>query len=128
MAPCFNFLPGEFIPVTVFLQLFGTGLFLLYFDEILSKGYGFFNSGIIPVLILAHRCRSIFWDALSPVAQDVGRGWEFHGTILNLFHLLWTWADKELAVYEAFFRRSQPSLLKMFLSISILLLIFYLKG
>jgi protein transport protein SEC61 subunit alpha len=126
-APSFQFLPGRFVPVLVLLQLFGTGVLLLYFNEILTK-YGLFSSGLTPVLIVAHRAKAIFWDAFSPIALDVGRGSEFQGAILNTVHLLWTWADRNLAIYEAVFRKNQPSLSLLCLSALVFFFLFFLKG
>jgi len=126
LAPCFEFLPGHYIPAIVFLQLLGSGLIMYYVNETLSKGYGL--SGLTPVLIVAHRCKQIFWDALSPVAVDVGLGYEFEGAILNFVHLLWNWADKESAVFEAFFRKSQMNLWTLSLTFFVFFLMFFLKG
>lgn len=124
--PCFEFLPGHYIPAIVLIQVLGTGLIIFYSDQILSKGYGV--CGLMSLFVVVHQCKRFFWDAFSPVTIDMGRGPEFEGAILNLVHLLWSWEDKALALYEAFFRKSLPNLLMLVLTVLVFFLIISLKG
>jgi len=71
-----------------FLQLFVAGLIVLLLDELLQKGYGM-GSGI-SLFIATNVCESIVWKSLSPATVNTGRGTEFEGAIIALFHLLAT--------------------------------------
>merc|ERR1712157_536763 len=90
----------------IIMQLFIAGLIVLTLDELLQKGYGL-GSGI-SLFIATNICETIVWKAFSPTTVNVGRGAEFEGAIVALFHLLATKNDKMRALSEAFYRQSAP--------------------
>ncbi|KAI4967521.1 hypothetical protein ZWY2020_025308 [Hordeum vulgare] len=61
-------------------------------DELLQKGYGL-GSGT-SLFIGTNICENIIWKAFSPTTINSGRGAEFEGAIIALFHLLITRSDK----------------------------------
>ena len=77
-----------------------TGMIIILLDELLQKGYGL-GSGI-SLFIATNICESIIWRAFSPTTINTGRGPEFEGAVIALFHLLITWPDKQRALQEAF--------------------------
>ena len=74
------------------IQLFVAGLIVLLLDELLQKGYGL-GSGI-SLFIATNICETIVWKAFSPATVNTGRGTEFEGAVIALFHLLATRQDK----------------------------------
>ena len=85
------------------MQLVVAGLIVILLDELLQKGYGL-GSGI-SLFIATNICESIIWKAFSPTTINTGRGPEFEGAVIALFHLLLTWPDKQRALREAFYRQ-----------------------
>lgn len=57
-----------------------------------SQGYGL-GSGI-SLFIATNICETIVWKAFSPATVNTGRGTEFEGAVIALFHLLATRQDK----------------------------------
>jgi len=88
--------------VLIIIQLFFAGLVVLVLDELLQKGYGL-GSGI-SLFIATNICENIVWKAFSPRTINTGKGTEFEGAIIALFHLLITRSDKVRALREAFYR------------------------
>jgi protein transport protein SEC61 subunit alpha len=78
--------------ILIICQLFFAGLIVIILDELLQKGYGL-GSGI-SLFIATNICETIIWKAFSPTTINTGRGTEFEGAIIALFHLLITRADK----------------------------------
>lgn len=91
---------GAGICVLLVTQLVVAGLIVILLDELLQKGYGL-GSGI-SLFIATGICESIVWKAFSPTTINTGRGPEFEGAVIALFHLLLTWPDKQRALREAF--------------------------
>uniref|UniRef100_A0A8C3AEY3 Protein transport protein SEC61 subunit alpha n=1 Tax=Cyclopterus lumpus TaxID=8103 RepID=A0A8C3AEY3_CYCLU len=85
---------GAGICLLIIIQLFVAGLIVLLLDELLQKGYGL-GSGI-SLFIATNICETIVWKAFSPTTVNTGRGTEFEGAIIALFHLLATRTDKVL--------------------------------
>lgn len=56
------------------------------------QGYGL-GSGI-SLFIATNICETIVWKAFSPATVNTGRGTEFEGAVIALFHLLATRQDK----------------------------------
>ncbi|XP_066952679.1 protein transport protein Sec61 subunit alpha [Macrobrachium rosenbergii] len=83
---------GGGICLLIIIQLFVAGLIVLLLDELLQKGYGL-GSGI-SLFIATNICETIVWKAFSPATVNTGRGTEFEGAIIALFHLLATRQDK----------------------------------
>uniref|UniRef100_A0A8C9PBK9 SEC61 translocon subunit alpha 1 n=1 Tax=Spermophilus dauricus TaxID=99837 RepID=A0A8C9PBK9_SPEDA len=84
---------GAGICLLITIQLFVAGLIVLLLDELLQKGYGL-GSGI-SLFIATNICETIVWKAFSPTTVNTGRGMEFEGAIIALFHLLATRTDTQ---------------------------------
>jgi protein transport protein SEC61 subunit alpha len=95
-------------------------------DELLTKGYGL-GSGI-SLFIATNICESIIWKAFSPNTVNTGRGPEFEGAIIALFHLLFTWNDKTRALKEAFYRERLPNIMNLLATVAVFALVIYLQG
>ncbi|KAI5007986.1 hypothetical protein ZWY2020_009034 [Hordeum vulgare] len=78
--------------ILIILQLFFGGIIVICLDELLQKGYGL-GSGT-SLFIGTNICENIIWKAFSPTTINSGRGAEFEGAIIALFHLLITRSDK----------------------------------
>ena len=108
------------------LQLFGASLVVMLLDELLQKGYGM-GSGI-SLFIATNIAETIVWSAFSPTTINIGRGTEFEGAILALFHLLLTRRDKMRALHEAFYRPELPNLTNLLATTVVFLVVIYLQG
>merc|ERR1712032_531977 len=84
----------------------GAGLIVLLLDELLQKGYGL-GSGI-SLLIATNICETIVWKAFSPATVNTGRGTEFEGAVIALFHLLATIFIFGVVIYFQGFRVDLP--------------------
>merc|ERR1719456_686803 len=80
---------GLGVCILLIIQLVIAGLIVILLDELLQKGYGL-GSGI-SLFIATNVCETIVWKAFSPTTVNTGRGPEFEGAIVALFHLLFTW-------------------------------------
>merc|ERR1719199_1871973 len=78
--------------ILIIMQLAIAGVIVLLLDELLQKGYGL-GSGI-SLFIATNICETIVWKAFSPATVNTGRGTEFEGAVIALFHLLITRSDK----------------------------------
>ncbi len=78
--------------ILIILQLFFAGVIVIILDELLQKGYGL-GSGI-SLFIATNICENIIWKAFSPTTINMGKGTEFEGAVIALFHLLITRSDK----------------------------------
>jgi protein transport protein SEC61 subunit alpha len=110
----------------IVLQLFFSGIIVLILDELLQKGYGL-GSGI-SLFIATNICENIVWKALSPTTINTGRGTEFEGAIIALFHLLVTRQDKVRALKEAFYRQNLPNVTNLLATIFIFAVVIYFQG
>jgi len=110
----------------IIAQLFFAGLVVLILDELLQKGYGL-GSGI-SLFIATNICEAVVWKAFSPTTINTGRGTEFEGAILALFHLLLTRRDKTRALKEAFFRTNLPNLSNLLATGLVFLVVIYFQG
>lgn len=102
---------GAGVCVLLVVQLVVAGLIVILLDELLQKGYGL-GSGI-SLFIATNICESIIWKAFSPTTINTGRGPEFEGAVIALFHLLLTWPDKQRALREAFYRQNLPNIMNL---------------
>ena len=109
----------------LFLQLFVAGLIVLLLDELLQKGYGL-GSGI-SLFIATNICETIVWKSFSPTTVNTGRGTEFEGAVIALFHLLATRQDKVRALREAFYRQNLPNLTNLFATVLIFGVVIYFQ-
>lgn len=117
---------GAGICLLIIIQLFVSGLIVLLLDELLQKGYGL-GSGI-SLFIATNICETIVWKAFSPATVNTGRGTEFEGAFIALFHLLATRQDKVRALREAFYRQNLPNLTNLLATILIFGIVIYFQG
>eukprot|EP00795_Rhopilema_esculentum_P000755 gene755-10477_t len=117
---------GAGICLLIIIQLFCAGLIVLLLDELLQKGYGL-GSGI-SLFIATNICETIVWKAFSPATVNTGRGTEFEGAIIALFHLLATRTDKVRGLREAFYRQNLPNLMNLLATIFIFGVVIYFQG
>ncbi|KAI6234785.1 Plug-translocon domain-containing protein [Aphelenchoides fujianensis] len=110
----------------IVLQLVIAGLVVLLLDELLQKGYGL-GSGI-SLFIATNICETIVWKAFSPTTMNTGRGTEFEGAIIALFHLLATRTDKVRALREAFYRQNLPNLMNLMATVLVFAVVIYFQG
>jgi len=110
----------------IVLQLFFSGIIVLILDELLQKGYGL-GSGI-SLFIATNICENIVWKALSPTTINTGRGTEFEGAVIALFHLLVTRQDKVRALKEAFYRQNLPNITNLLATVLIFAVVIYFQG
>ena len=117
---------GAGIAILLILQLCVAALLTMLLDELLQKGYGL-GSGI-SLFIATNICETIIWQAFSPTTYQTGRGTEFEGAIVALFHLLFTRKNKFLALKEAMYRSNLPNLTNLLATIFIFAVVIYLQG
>lgn len=116
--------PGN--AILIIMQLFFAGLIVIMLDELLQKGYGL-GSGI-SLFIATNICENIIWKAFSPTTINTGRGTEFEGAIIALFHLLITRDDKVRALKEAFYRQNLPNILNLLATVLVFVIVIYFQG
>jgi len=112
--------------ILIILQLLCAGVVVLLLDELLQKGYGL-GSGI-SLFIATNICETIVWKAFSPTTINTGRGTEFEGAIIALFHLLITRQDKVRALKEAFGRQNLPNLTNLLATVLVFCIVIYFQG
>merc|ERR1712048_1014612 len=117
---------GAGVCLLIVIQLFIAGLIVLLLDELLQKGYGL-GSGI-SLFIATNICETIIWKAFSPTTINTGRGTEFEGAIIALFHLLITRNDKIRALKEALYRQNLPNLTNLLATVLVFVVVIYFQG
>uniref|UniRef100_A0A087XL37 Protein transport protein SEC61 subunit alpha n=1 Tax=Poecilia formosa TaxID=48698 RepID=A0A087XL37_POEFO len=117
---------GAGICLLIIIQLFVTGLIVLFLDELVQKGYGL-GSGII-LFIITIFCETIVWKAFSPTTVNTGNNTEYEGAVIALFHLLATKPDKLDALNEAFFRQNLPNLMNLIATVFVFAVAIYFQG
>merc|ERR1712137_729529 len=110
----------------IVVQLLVAGIIVILLDELLQKGYGL-GSGI-SLFIATNICETIIWKAFSPQTINQGRGSEFEGAIIALFHMLATRSDKVRAVREAFYRQNLPNITNLLATALIFVIVIYFQG
>lgn len=104
----------------------GCNLTLLYFHK---KNLTLLYNLIYLTLDLSSLCsESVIWKAFSPTTINSGRGAEFEGAVIALFHLLLTRTDKVRALREAFYRQNLPNVTNLLATVLIFLIVNYLQG
>lgn len=116
---------GAGVCLLIVIQLFVAGLIVLLLDELLQKGYGL-GSGI-SLFIATNICETIVWKSFSPATINTGRGTEFEGAIIALFHLLATRHDKVRALREAFYRPNLPNLMNLLATVLVFAIVIYFQ-
>ena len=117
---------GAGVVLLLIVQLVSSALIVILLDELLQKGYGL-GSGI-SLFIATNICESIIWKAFSPTTVNTGRGPEFEGAIIALFHLLFTWNDKSRALKEALWRDRLPNIMNLLATVVVFAAVIYLQG
>lgn len=112
--------------ILIIVQLFLAGMVVLILDELLQKGYGL-GSGI-SLFIATNICENIVWKAFSPTTINTGRGTEFEGAVIALFHLLITRSDKMRALKEALYRQNLPNLTNLMATVLVFVVVIYFQG
>lgn len=112
------------LPVCI-VQLLCAGLVVLLLDELLQKGYGL-GSGI-SLFIATNICETIVWKSFSPATINTGRGTEFEGAVIALFHLLATRSDKIRGLREAFYRQNLPNLMNLMSTVLVFGIVIYFQ-
>mmetsp|Transcript_58513 Transcript_58513/g.133929 ORF Transcript_58513/g.133929 Transcript_58513/m.133929 type:complete len:477 (-) Transcript_58513:254-1684(-) len=110
----------------IITQLFVSGIIVICLDELLQKGYGLGSA--ISLFIATNVCESIIWKSFSPTTINTGRGTEFEGAIVAMFHLLITKADKVRALQEAFYRMNLPNVTNLLATVLVFVLVVYFQG
>lgn len=110
----------------IILQLFVAGVIAILLDELLQKGYGL-GSGI-SLFIATNICETIVWKAYSPTTITAGKGVEFEGAIVALFHLCISRTDKMAALREAFYRQTAPNLVNLLATLFVFAVVIYFQG
>lgn len=117
---------GPGVCLLLILQLVSASLIVILLDELLTKGYGL-GSGI-SLFIATNICENIIWKAFSPNTINTGRGPEFEGAIIALFHLFFTSNNKSRALKEAFYRDRLPNVMNLLATVFVFALVIYLQG
>merc|ERR1719446_943458 len=112
--------------ILIIIQLFFAGVIVIILDELLQKDYGL-GSGI-SLFIATNICETIIWKAFSPTTIKTGRGTEFEGAIIALFHLLITRNNKIRAIREALYRQNLPNLTNLLATVLIFVIVIYFQG
>lgn len=74
------------------------------------------------------RSESIIWKAFSPTTINTGRGAEFEGAVIALFHMLITKSNKVAALRQAFYRQNLPNVTNLLATVLIFLIVIYFQG
>lgn len=117
---------GYITSLLIIFQLCTAGVIVLLLDELLQKGYGL-GSGI-SLFIATNICENIIWKAFSPTTINTGKGTEFEGAVIALFHLLLTRNDKSKAIREAFYRLNLPNITNLIGTLVVFLVVIYFQG
>merc|ERR1712151_1143150 len=112
--------------ILIIVQLFFAGIVVLLLDELMQKGYGL-GSGI-SLFIATNICESIVWKSFSPTTMNTGKGPEFEGAIIAMFHLLISRSDKVTALKEAFYRQNAPNITSLFATTRVFFVVIYFQG
>jgi len=82
----------------------------------------------ISLFIATNICENIVWKAFSPTTINTGRGTEFEGAVIALFHLLVTRNNKVGALKEAFYRQNLPNITNLLATVLIFAVVIYFQG
>lgn len=72
----------------IITQLVVAGIVCILLDDMLQKGYGMGHG--ISLFIASNVCENIFWRTFSPITIKTDSGTEFEGSLISLFHQLFT--------------------------------------
>lgn len=117
---------GFAVCLLLIVQLVFASIVVILLDELLQKGYGL-GSGI-SLFTATNVCEQVFWKAFAPTTTNMGKGTEFDGAVVALFHLLGSRRDKKRALMEAFYRNNAPNMLQLLATIAIFFIVVFLQG
>jgi protein transport protein SEC61 subunit alpha len=60
--------------------------------------------------------------------MNTGKGTEFEGAVIALFHLLWARSEKVMALKEAFYRQNAPNITSLFATVLVFFVVIYFQG
>ncbi|KAE8728747.1 Protein transport protein Sec61 subunit alpha isoform 2 [Hibiscus syriacus] len=112
--------------ILIIIQLCFAGIIVICLDELLQKGYGL-GSGM-SLFIATNICENIIRKAFSPTTINSGRGAEFEGAVIAMFHQMITRTDKVRALPEAFYRQNLPNVTNLLATVLIFLIVIYFQG
>lgn len=119
-------LMGTGVCLLLVLQLVFAGVIVILLDELLQKGYGL---GLgISLFTATNVCEQVMWRSFAPTTSTSGRGAEFDGAVVALFHLLGLRSDKRRALLEAFYRQNLPNMLQVLATVAVFFAVVYLQG
>ena len=107
-------------------QLLLASLLCVLLDDMMSKGWGI-GSGT-SLFIACNICDTIIWKCFSPTTLSTGRGTEFEGAFIALFHLLTTRRDKVRAIKEAFHRPHLPNITNLLATALVFFIVIFFQG
>eukprot|EP00009_Paramoeba_aestuarina_P000637 CAMPEP_0201508766 /NCGR_PEP_ID=MMETSP0161_2-20130828/2024_1 /ASSEMBLY_ACC=CAM_ASM_000251 /TAXON_ID=180227 /ORGANISM="Neoparamoeba aestuarina, Strain SoJaBio B1-5/56/2" /LENGTH=397 /DNA_ID=CAMNT_0047903525 /DNA_START=260 /DNA_END=1453 /DNA_ORIENTATION=- len=107
-------------------QLLAASLLCVLLDDLMSKGWGI-GSGT-SLFIACNICDTIVWKCFSPTTLSTGRGTEFEGALIALFHLLTTRNDKTRAIKEALHRPHLPNITNLLSTGLVLFVVIFFQG
>jgi protein transport protein SEC61 subunit alpha len=112
--------------ILIIMQLAIAGVIVLLLDELLQKGYGL-GSGI-SLFIATNICETIVWKSFSPTTINTGKGTEFEGAVIAMFHLLISRSDQFTALKEAFYRQNAPNITSLLATTLVFFVVIYFQG
>ncbi|GAB4814727.1 hypothetical protein N2152v2_001773 [Parachlorella kessleri] len=112
--------------VLIVFQLLFAGVLVMLLEDMMDKGWGVISASSL--FIATNQCESIVWKAFSPFTLDAGRGKEFEGALVALFHLLLTRRDKTRALKEAFYRQELPNMMSLLSTVAVFCMVIYFQG
>lgn len=117
---------GIFMALLIVCQLFISGVICILLDELLQKGYGF-GSGI-SLFIAVNICETIVWKCFSPFTINTGRGAEFEGALIALFHQLLQQSNKIRALKDAFYRPHLPNIMNILSTVMVFVVVVFFQS
>lgn len=111
--------------VLIMVQLIMAAIVVILLDELCQNGYGI-GSGL-SLFICTNISEQIVWRLFSFQSYNQGRGTEYEGAIVALFHLLITRKNKLRALREAVFRSHLPNIASLFSTIIIFVSVIFFE-
>ena len=82
----------------------------------------------ISLFIATNISENIIWKSFSPTTINTGRGPEFEGAIVALFHFLVTSPNKIQGLQDAFYRGHAPNLLSLLATVFVFFVVIFFQG
>lgn len=92
-------------------------------DDMTNKGYGITSA--INMFIATNVCENIVWNTFSPLTYKTQNSTEYYGSVIALFHSLFTQDDKMAAFQNAFYRSHLPNVNQLIATILIFFVVIY---